>query len=140
MQTRLKYKSTVSNNFSQFTYWGDGYENVIYLDINFDRPIFETFEEVDENEIGGKTILFKSYTQKETFSFLAISPIVSMLAALPMHTDKELEIIETGETYTITNITVNDTADAAQGLGLIKIELQSTVATLGNCPQDYTLL
>jgi hypothetical protein len=140
MLARLKYKSTVSNDFSQYTYWGNAYETVVYLDINFDRSSIETFEELDENEIGGQTVIFKSYTQKETFSFLAIQPIVSMLAALPLHTDKTLELIETSETYTITNITINDTASGDEFLGIIKIDIQSQTAPLGNCPQDYTIV
>lgn len=140
MVAKLKMYSNPSTGFSMNTYWGDDYQTVIYLDVGFNRPTTEVFQETNEDQFGNQVITFESVVEKNSFIYLAIAPMLSLLKALPLHSVKELEIIETGETYEILNIAITDTVIEESLLGTITIEVQSKAQTSDNCEQSFTIV
>lgn len=140
MIAKLKMYSNPSTGFSMNTYWGDGYQTVIYLDVQFSRPTTEVFQETNEDQFGNQVITFESVVEKNSFTYLAIGPMLSLLKALPLHSIKELQLIDTSETYEVTNISINDSVIEDSLLGTITIEVQSKAQTSDNCEQSFTIV
>lgn len=140
MIAKLIMYSAPTNGFSMYTYWNDNYKTVLYLDLQFLRATTEVVQENNEDQLGNQVVTFESVVEKNSFNFLANSPVLSLLKALPLHSTKELYIIETGETYEIVNIAINDSPVNDKLLGTVTIEVQSTAQTSDNCDQNYTVI
>lgn len=140
MLAKIKISSAPSNGFSNYVYWGDSYETVFYLDLQFKRPTLEVNEEVNEDQFGNKTVLFSSVIQKDKFDFLANAPFLSALSYMLTHSIKQLEILELDETYSIANINLVDNGDENELLGTVTIEIEGRAINSDNCDQDFTLI
>lgn len=96
------------SNFGINTYWGSGYKNVYYLCANIGRSTFnDTIETiVDENgqEVRNTNISVERYN----LSAIVNTPYLAALKVLDKHDVVILENLDTGDSWNITNINVED--------------------------------
>lgn len=118
------------SDFSLNTYWGGGYKNIFYLCGDEGRPTFEdTIETVVDAK--GQNIRTQNTTLiKYNLTLLAISPLLQFLKTIDKHDVKELEYLDTGDKYIITNIDINDQGERLDSVQLVQIDFEDEPVSL----------
>ena len=139
MLGKLKFYS--ASEFKINNYFGspNDYQTVLYIDFEFGRPTFEIFNEVDQQSDNTNVKTFEAVTETIRFDVVYNMPMLPMLYAIPLHDIVELEIIQTGETFTLENLTISDEGGQGDRLAkqIITAELNVYSASAGCSDEGY---
>lgn len=112
------------DDFSLNIYWGKGYKNVFYLDGSQGRPTFENIIETKTDITGKTTRTQNTSIEKHIVSIVACSPLLQFLQTIDKCDVKEIEYLDGGETFTITNIDIDDQGDTLNPVQLVYITFE----------------
>jgi hypothetical protein len=122
-------------------YWGspNDYKTVLYISFEWARPSFEIFRDVSQLEDNTNVKTFESVTEVSSFYTLFAMPMLPTLYSIPLHDVVELENLDTGQSFTLSNMQVEDTGEDGTKLAVQKISAQLTVisASSGCGDQGY---
>lgn len=122
------YNYTSSNggcgDFSLSAYWGGGYKNVFYLNGDVGRSTFENIIETVSDRTGLSKRTQDTSIEVFPLSVIAYTPLLAFLNTIGKHDVKEIEFLDTGDVYTIRNITVDDQGSELQTNQLVTITFQ----------------
>jgi hypothetical protein len=110
-----KITAYCSNLFQNSTLWNDGtdtYKSVYFCDVEFARPQIDVFQEINENQFQDRQIIFQRQRVEQQFALLFRKYCLDFFSGLGLNTTVELTILETGETYTLNNLRMEDNGDA----------------------------
>lgn len=140
----MEAKLTVWNNgaFKSYAYWddGDGYKTVLYLNVELARPTVENFSEENEDEAGGRTFLFKRQRIVYSFDVLYRNPLLDVLSTLGLHDNVELTFIETGETYSLTNVVFSDNGQRTDKLQSATLSFDLSPVSTGCEQSEFAII
>jgi hypothetical protein len=136
---KLTYDS--AEEFKINNYWGspNDYQTVLYLNFEFGRPTFEAFKEVSQDAENNNVVTFEAITESISFDVLYVMPMLTTLFAIPLHDRVTIEILKTGQVFSLSNISINDTG--AQGdteaKQTITAQLTAIAGSTGCADQGY---
>jgi hypothetical protein len=116
--------SSGCEDFSMNVYWGAEYKNVFYIDGSQGRSEFETIIETKTDITGQTTRTQNTSIEKYIVSVLAISPLLPFLHSIDKCDVKQIEYLDTGEVYTITNIDIDDQGSTLDPTQLVYITFE----------------
>jgi len=107
----VTHKLTWSGCADSTTYYDDGFENVLYLDIEFRSPEYELSIEGVEDVFGNKRNV--KYNRLKYYSFNLLTPdfLLDALWNINGHDNVKIERLSTGEVYEITDISIDQAGD-----------------------------
>ena len=117
------------SDFSMNVYWGEGYKNVYYLCGDQGRTTFENITETVLDPTGQTIKTQNSSIPVYIVNTLAISPLMAFLMSIDKHDVKQIEYLETGEVFDITNITIDDQGDILDPMQLVYISYEDKAIT-----------
>ena len=130
--TAYNYSKTDTEGCSDFSmniYWGADYKNVFYVCGDMGRSTFQDIIEttVDSN---GQTIRTENTSiQRFIIDVIAISPLMAFLKTIDKHDVKQLQFIDTGEIFNITNLDIDDQGDTLSTTQLVYITFEDAPIT-----------
>lgn len=133
--TAYNYKKEDANGCSDFSmnvYWGADYKNVFYFCGDLLRSTFSDSVEtvIDAN---GQSKRTKNVSiQKFITNTLAISPLLAFLKTIDKHDVKQIEYLDTGEVFDITNIDIEDQGDEFTPVQKVNITFENQPITNNN--------
>lgn len=143
MLTRLISYCSPTSGFQNNVLWdpvGNPYKNVNYLNLQLTRSRSDVFQELNENATKDRIVIFQRQRVEYDFYILARKQYLDYLSRIGLNDTVQLEFLETGETYTITNLRMADEGEPADVVGLVKFTFDLLAITSSNCDQNnYTL-
>lgn len=127
-----KADSNGCSDFSMNIYWGSDYKNVFYVCGDLGRS---TFSDIIETTVtpSGQTIRTQNTSiQRFIIDTVAISPLMAFLKTIDKHDVKKLIFIDTGESFDITNIDIDDQGDTLTPTQLVYITFENEPITRNN--------
>lgn len=112
------------NDFSMNAYWGNDYKNVFYVCGDLGRPEFVNIIETEVDITGASTRTQNTSIERYNISILAISPLLQFLNTIDKHDVKEITFLDTGITYIIKNIDIDDQGETLTPTNLVYITFE----------------
>lgn len=140
MYARLISFCSPTSDFQNNVFWdtaGTQYKNVNYFDIRFARPRSDVFQEVNEDSLKRRTVIYQRQRMEIQFSQLIRKELVDYFSRLGLNDTVEIYFFETQETYTITNVRFEDAGEPDDILAVCTFTFD-LVATTGTACADGT--
>jgi hypothetical protein len=120
------YDSSTSGceDFSMNVYWGASYKNTFYIDGSQGRSEFENIIETKTDITGQTKRTQNTSIEKHIISTLAISPLLPFLHSIDKCDIKQIEYLDTGKVYNITNIDIDDQGSTLDPVQLVYITFE----------------
>jgi hypothetical protein len=102
--------------FQNNTLWNDGddlYKSIVFADVELARPKADVFQEINENRLQDRVIIYQRQRMEQSFYLLLRSYCLDFFAALGLNDVVELHILSTGETYILNNLRMEDNGDVS---------------------------
>ena len=125
-------------DFSLNCYWGQSYKNVFYLEGDLGRSKFEDIIETETDATGQSERTQNTSIERFNLSVIATTPLLQFLKTIDKHDVKTIEFIDTGITYTIQNIDIDDTGDILTPNNLVYINFEDEAISKIS-PNIYTI-
>lgn len=138
MDARLKSYCSPASDFQNNVLWyplGTPYKNVLYLDVEFGRPRIDTFQQVNEDALKNRIITSQRQRTEMSFYLLLRSNLVDFFSTLGLNDFVELEVLETGDVYTLNNVRFEDNGEEAEVVAPIKFTFDLVAVTSTGCDQ-----
>ncbi len=112
------------SDFGLSCYWGNDYKNVFYVCGDLGRSTFEDIIETETDITGQTERVQNTSIERFNLSVLAISPLLQFLKTLDKHDVKQITFLDTGETYNIKNIDIEDQGQILTPTNLVYINFE----------------
>ena len=112
------------SDFGLSCYWGNDYKNVFYVCGDLGRSTFEDIIETETDITGQTERVQNTSIERFNLSVLAISPLLQFLKTLDKHEVKQITFLDTGETYNIKNIDIEDQGQILTPTNLVYINFE----------------
>lgn len=124
--TAYNYDNTAEGctDFSLNCFWGNGYKNVFYLCGDFGRSTFDDIIETETDATGQTERTQNTSIERFNLSILATTPLLQFLKTIDKHDVKTIELIDTGATYNIRNIDIDDQGEILTPNNLVYINFE----------------
>lgn len=121
------------DDFSMNVYWGEDYKNVLYIDGSLGRSSYEEIIETTVNKQGKTNRVQNTSIEKHIMSVFVSSPLLNLYKSIDKCDVKELTFLDTGETFTISNIDIEDQGDTYTPLQLVFITFEDDPISKVQC-------
>jgi len=109
------------SDFSMNVYWGDDYRSVFYLCGDLGRSTFEDVIETTTDATGQTTRTQNSSIERFNLSVVVSTPLLQFLKSIDKCDVKKLTFLDTGDTYNIQNIDIEDSGANLDPIELVNI-------------------
>jgi len=99
------------SDFSLNAYWGNSFQSHIYICGDQGRSTFNDVIETTTDITGQNKRIQNTSIEVHNLSFIATSPLLALLKTIDKHDVKQIEYLDTGEIYDITNVDIDDQGD-----------------------------
>ena len=129
--TAYNYDKTTEgcSDFSLNCYWGNNYKNVFYLCGDFGRSTFDDIIETQTDVTGQTERTQNTSIERFNLAVLATTPLLQFLKTIDKHDVKTIELIDTGATYNIRNIDIDDQGEILTPNNLVYINFEDEPIT-----------
>ncbi len=117
------------SDFSLNCYWGNDYKNVFYLCGDFGRSTFDDIIETQTDVTGQTERTQNTSIERFNLAVLATTPLLQFLKTIDKHDVKTIELIDTGATYNIRNIDIDDQGEILTPNNLVYINFEDEPIT-----------
>ena len=117
------------SDFSLNCYWGNNYKNVFYLCGDFGRSTFDDIIETQTDATGQTERTQNTSIERFNLAVLATTPLLQFLKTIDKHDVKTIELIDTGATYNIRNIDIDDQGETLTPNNLVYINFEDEPIT-----------
>jgi len=119
------YNNDISNNgcsdFSMNVFWGDDYRNEFYLCGDLGRSTFEDVIETTTDATGQTKRVQNTSIERFNLSCVISTPLLQFLKSIDKCDNKILTFLDTGDSFNITNIDIEDSGDNLTPSNLVNI-------------------
>ena len=131
------------DGFKNNVYWGGltPYRNINYFDIELCRSKADVFQQVDEDQLQNRTVIYQRVRVEEFFTLPLRSHLVDYFSRLGTNDTVEMTILQTNEKFTLTNLRFEDNGEIGDVVNscLMTFDLEATTA--GNCADtEYSVV
>lgn len=127
--------SSVSNN----VWWGVPlfpFKLVVYADIEFARGTTETFQEVNEDALKNRTIVYQRQRTENSFYLFVRGYLLDFFSSLCLCKTIQITFLETGETFDITNLRFEDEGEPDEIISTGKFIFDMNSIYASGCTQS----
>lgn len=112
------------DDFSMNVYWGSDYKNVLYIDGSLGRSRFENIIETVVKKTGQTERVQNSTIERHVMTVFVSSPLLGLYHSIDKCDIKQITFPDTGETFNITNIDLEDQGDEYSPVQLVFITFE----------------
>ena len=109
------------SDFSMNMFWGDDYRNEFYLCGDLGRSTFEDIVETTTDATGQSKRIQNTSIERFNLSAVITTPLLQFLKTIDKCDNKILTFLDTGDSYVITNIDIEDSGDNLTPSNLVNI-------------------
>ena len=132
---------TTTGGFKNNVLWGNPkfFSVVLWLNVELTRPLIDTFQEVDENQLKDRIITYQRQRASVSFFFELRAALVDFFSKVGMKDSVVLQLLETGEIFTLSNVRFEDGGTLGEVVGVCSFTFDMNSVTASNCG-DTTLV